>query len=246
MKLFFNLIVSGILLSNAICGTSANSEINKNKKNNFFSALEKALNQPTDKDIKQIFTSTEYLKFKEKRDLIAGDFFNIKWKIINGNEISNNEKNIKLSIKAEKSQSGQTFKLESFQELILEMDENIISSYKIINETSIIKSENSPLKVILNTPNTVLTGEQYYVDIILENPLENDFLAGGLAISEYKKKDNIKKDNIELNPLVAGGIFKTLRAPQKPLDQSLEAILIHPKGIISIRKMIKVISEHTI
>ena len=41
----------------------------------------------------------------------------------------------------------------------------------------------------------------------------------------------------------SGGLFKSVKAPQSPGIQRWSALLAHPKGIISVTKMVKVVSN---
>ena len=45
---------------------------------------------------------------------------------------------------------------------------------------------------------------------------------------------------IDLYPLGSGGLFKSVQAPLTPGKQILVALITHPKGIISITKIVQV------
>ena len=84
----------------------------------------------------------------------------------------------------------------------------------------------------------MLTGSRYDADIILDNPLGDNYISGGLLIRERNSK---RDQSISLNPLSAGGLFKSIQAPFIPSDQNIEGLIVHPNGIISVTKMVKII-----
>ena len=51
------------------------------------------------------------------------------------------------------------------------------------------------------------------------------------------------EQEILLEPLASGGIFKMTRAPSKPGIQIWSGIITHPEGIITFTKSIDVVNE---
>ena len=41
----------------------------------------------------------------------------------------------------------------------------------------------------------------------------------------------------------SGGIFKSVEAPMQPGNQIWAAIIVHPEGMISITKLVKIVSN---
>ena len=95
-----------------------------------------------------------------------------------------------------------------------------------------------PRKITITIPDVVLTGSNYDIDIIIEEPLKEAIIAGGL-ISLNSNSNN----NIELIPMESGGLFKSIRAPFKPGAQRLGALIAYPEGLISISKMVRIVSD---
>ena len=112
------------------------------------------------------------------------------------------------------------------------------------SDYSILKSGNKMLNVTVQIPDRVLTGSIYDIDIILEEPLEDSIIAGGLiAINDSKLRTNNSHKDIELMPLGSGGIFKSARAPLNPGELRWAALIAHPQGLISITKKVKIVSS---
>ena len=78
--------------------------------------------------------------------------------------------------------------------------------------------------------------------MILIEPLESTILAGGLiSLSQNQINDQLSP-SIDLEPLASGGLFKSVKAPLQPGVQNWAAIIAHPKGLISITKMVRIVN----
>ena len=93
---------------------------------------------------------------------------------------------------------------------------------------------------IRDSPETVLTGTKYDIDIILSEPLGDVIIAGGIISHQ---DESYFKQEINIKPLASGGIFKTTRASSKPNRQLWSGIIAHPKGTISFTKSVEIIEK---
>lgn len=231
-----------LILINATYWTPAKAkdiEITKiNKK------LEFALNSNNNKYLKNIFSEKIYLDLITEKTKFLKRFSNVKW-IVEPAKTSTNKKNIfDIYINGERNIDNLRLTFESRQKLLIERKKDKIISYSIIDEYSTLKSLNSTLEVDIISPKYVLTGTRYDMDIILKEPLGDNFLAGGLITTTNKKNNkNIKTPFINLVPLGSGGLFKSIQAPLEKGKQNVTALLVHPKGIISITKVVNIVSE---
>ena len=133
--------------------------------------------------------------------------------------------------------------IDSKQILEIEIAKGKIAREKVISLQTIIQASNIPLPIILNIPQVALTGTKYDFDIIVEKPLGNSILAGGLtAVTPEQIQGNISP-NIHLSQLGGGGLFKSVKAPLKPGMQHWAAVIAHPEGIIKVTKTVKIVSN---
>ena len=65
-------------------------------------------------------------------------------------------------------------------------------------------------------------------------------IGGLIPITKEQIKSQVSPP-IELAPLGGGGLFKSVKAPLKPGVQNWAALIAHPKGLISITKMVRVV-----
>ena len=201
--------------------------------------LEKNLNQREERLMKNIFLQNSFNKFYNHYKSFIGKYKDAKWSI----KPIDNDKNqslLAVNVVSKRKVHDEIYNLNTKQKVLIETYKNKIKGYKVISEESILKSQNSPLIIKLISPEDVLTGEKYEVNIIIEQPLENDLIASGMMILTNKKNENITNKIYEIKLNQSGGLFKYIQAPLKPGNQTISAIITHPKGIYSVTKTIKV------
>ncbi len=136
--------------------------------------------------------------------------------------------------------NDQIYNLYTKQTVKVETYKNKIKGYKVIDEESILNSQSSPLIIKIVSPNKVLTGERYEMNLIIENPLDNSFTASGMIVLKNEDNKKISNDIFGIKPNQSGGLFKYIQAPLTPGSQTISAIITHPEGIYLITKKIKV------
>ena len=201
--------------------------------------LEEILNLRKDKSIKNIFLQKSFNKFNKHYQEFKVKYKDAKWSI---QPIRNykNKSILAINIEATREIHDQVYTLYSKQKVMVETDKNKISGYEVINEESILKSQNSSLEITFISPENVLTGEKYEVNLIIEKPLDKSLTASGIIILKNEKNMNISNVIYGIKPNQSGGLFKYIQAPLQPGFQTISAIITHPEGIYSITKKIKV------
>jgi len=130
------------------------------------------------------------------------------------------------------------------------LESNFDYLYSIVNEKidegtiknlfTTIRNDDNKVDISFKIPDKVLTGSKYDIDIILNKPLEEVIIAG--AIKPHQVNSFFEQE-ILLEPLSSGGIFKMTRAPSKPGIQIWSGIIAHPKGIITFTKSIDIVEK---
>ena len=201
--------------------------------------LEEILNQRKDHLLKKLFSQKSLSKFNTQYLAFRNKYKESKWSI---QMISNgpNKSLLDVKIKSARTIGGQIYNLHTKQTVKIETYKNKIKNYKIIDEESILKSQNSALIVKLISPEKVLTGERYEINLIIESPLDNSLTASGIILLKNNEKMKISNDLFGIKPDKSGGLFKYIQAPLEPGSQTISALITHPEGIYSITKKIKV------
>ena len=202
--------------------------------------LENALNSRNLKLIKNIFKEDENSKIQEKFKEIIKDFPNSKWQIKRLSGGNSEEKIFNIKVNGKKIVNGEIYFLESNFKYLFSTQNDKINNGNIKNLLTTIRNDQNKIDIIFRIPETVLTGTKYDIDIILSEPLGDVIIAGGIISHQ---DESYLKQEINIEPLASGGIFKTTRASSKPNRQLWSGIIAHPKGTISFTKSVEIVEK---
>ena len=204
--------------------------------------LEKTFNSKNKNELFNLFSEEIAKDISQRFDAFIKVFPDASWNIKFLKDLKDERKLLEITVKGSKKRHSQNYKLISKQKIAITINNGKVIKKESFSDYSILKSGNKMLDVTVQIPDAVLTGSMYDIDIILEEPLEDSIIAGGLiAISGQKTKSSEKE--LELMPMGSGGIFKSARAPLKPGEHRLAALIAHPQGLISITKKIRIVSS---
>ena len=202
--------------------------------------LENALNTRNLKLIKDIFKEDENFKITEQFNEIIKDFPNSTWQIERLSGENSKEKIFNIKVNGEKIVNGEIYFLESNFKYLFSIQNDKINNGNIKNLLTTIRNDQNKIDIIFRIPEKVLTGTKYDIDIILNKPLGDVIIAGGIISHQ---DDSYLKQEINIEPLASGGIFKTTRASSKPARQIWSGIIAHPKGTISFTKSVEIVEK---
>ena len=233
-KLISNIYIFFYLISStfAIC------EVNFNT---IFQNIETELNQKNFVTIEKYFDKKEKIDFKNKFLKLIKEFPDAKWKIVKSQSNKANQHKLDMKLYGSKNLNGTKFKLESNFNFVFNLDNGLIKQGNIQNNLTTIRSDDNQIDITISIPDKVLTGSKYDLDIILNKPLEETIIAGG--IKEYEE-GKLLNQSIPLEPLVTGGIFKVSRAPLIPGIQIWTGIISHPNGLVSFTKTVNIVEDY--
>ena len=242
MKMFnLNLLVKlGFFIYTFIYLISPKLAITQNTNVDIRANLENALNSRNLKLIKNIFKEDESFKIQEKFKEIIKDFPNSKWQIKRLSGGNSEEKIFNIKVNGKKIVNGEIYFLESNFKYLFSTQNDKINNGDIKNLLTTIRNDQNKIDIIFRIPETVLTGTKYDIDIILSEPLGDVIIAGGIISHQ---DESYLKQEINIEPLASGGIFKTTRASSKPTRQLWSGIIAHPKGTISFTKSVEIIEK---
>ena len=202
--------------------------------------IENAFNSRNLKFINQSFGNDESLKITKQFSNILKEFPDSKWKIKKLKSNNPNEEMYEIKVLGKKLVQGEIYILESKFNYSFSLVNEKINQGTIQKLFTIIRSDDNKIDISFRIPDKVLTGTKYDIDIILNKPLEEVIIAGGIKAHQV---ESFLEQEIDLEPLVSGGIFKMTRAPSKPGIQILSVIIAHPKGIITFTKSIEIVEK---
>jgi len=214
------------------------SAITQTLKADFIRNLENSLNTRNLEFIKKNFRNDESQSIKKQFSKIINDFPDSKWKIKKLKSDVPNEDILRIKVSGEKIVNGEIYILESNFDYLFSIVNGKIDEGIIKNLFTTIRNDNKKIDISFKIPDRVLTGSKYDIDIILNKPLEGVIIAGSIKPHQL---NSFFEQEILLEPLASGGIFKMTRAPSKPGIQIWSGIIAHPKGMITFTKSIDIV-----
>jgi hypothetical protein len=209
-------------------------------------ALETALNSGDDAALTALLAQGPGLnpeQVKRRRQLLRQQFPNARWDVKSGPPLRDGQASVSMKVSGTREQGGSIYRLDAEQRLSLQTDGQRFVGQTIWSEQSLLRSgENSP-PVSLLIPDAVLTGQRYDVDVIFDEPLDGALVAGGIQAITSEQAEAMDSPRLELAALGGGGLFKVVQAPQTPGYQTWAVLLVHPKGVVSATKRVRVVSE---
>ena len=237
LNLFKNIGVSLYLFIYLIIPYSA---ITQTLKVDFIRNLENSLNKRDLEFIRKNFRNDENQNIPKQFSKIVNDFPDSKWKIKRlKSDIPNNEI-LRIKVSGGKIVNGEMHILESDFDYIFSILNGKINEGTIKNLFTTIRNDDKRIDISFKIPDKVLTGSKYDIDIILNKPLEEVIIAG--AIKPHQVNSFFEQE-ILLEPLSSGGIFKMTRAPSRPGIQIWSGIIAHPEGMITFTKSIDIVDK---
>ena len=239
----FNLNLSkniGVLLYLFIYLIIPYSAITQTLKVDFIRNLENSLNARDLEFIGKNFRKDENQNILKQFSKIINDFPDSKWKIKRLKSNIPNKDILRIKVSGKKIVNGEIHILESNFDYLVSIVNGKIDEGIIKNLFTTIRNDDNKIDISFKIPDKVLTGSKYDIDIILNKPLEEMIIAG--AIKPHQENSFFEQE-ILLEPLASGGIFKMTRAPSKPGIQIWSGIIAHPKGMITFTKSIDIVDE---
>ena len=216
------------------------SAITQPLKGDFIRNLENSLNKRDLEFIRKNFRNYENQNIPKQFSKIVNDFPDSKWKIKRLRSNIPNKEILRIRVSGKKIVDGEIHILESDFDYIFSLLNGKIDEGTIKNLFTTIRNDDDRLDISFEIPDKVLTGSKYDIDIILNKPLEEVIIAGAIKAHQV---NSIFEQEILLEPLASGGIFKITRAPSKPGIQIWSGILAHPNGMITFTKSIDIVDE---
>jgi len=236
LNLFKNIGVTLYLFIYLIIPHSATTQT---LKVDFIRNLENSLNKRDLDFIRKNFRNDENQNIPKQFSKIVNDFPDSKWKIKRLKSNIPNKEILRIKVSGKKIVNGEMHILESDFDYVFSVLNEKIDEGTIKNLFTTIRNDDKKVDISFKIPDKVLTGSKYDIDIILNKPLEV-IIAG--AIKPHQVNTFFEQE-IFLEPLSSGGIFKMTRAPSKPGIQIWSGIIAHPEGMITFTKSIDIVEK---
>ncbi len=118
-----------------------------------------------------------------------------------------------------------------------------ITQQQVLSENTTITSGSKPPTVELNVPKQLKINEIYDIDAIVTEPLGEDVMMGKVVEQAVSASGYSKPVEYSLDILATGGLFKKAKAPSKPGDYWLSAVLVRAGGITTVTQRVHVVKR---
>jgi hypothetical protein len=209
-------------------------------------ALEAALNVDGDSALAGLLQAGPGLdpaEIQNRRRLLRGQFPDLRWQVGSGVPRRSGQPTVSVKVSGTRREGPTTFRLDAEQLLLLQSEAGRFTGQTVLREQSFLRSGEQVPSVSLMIPDAVLTGQRYDVDVIFDEPLNGVITAGGITALTPEQVAAMESPTVELAAQEAGGLFKTVQAPLRPGAQTLAVLLIHPRGVISATKRVRVVAD---
>ncbi len=203
--------------------------------------LQYALNTPGE-GFEEVFSPDLAAEFEKRHQSFLNRFPDSRWTVNSSKPLRDGRQTVEVHVTGKHQSGEQSFLMEAKQRLAFRMNGQWITSKEIISEQSILRSGKGLVPITLQIPDEVLTGSRYDVDVIFDQPLGDAIVAGGMTSITSKDVENQISPGIELSPVFSGGLFKSVNAPYKPGYQRWAIFLVHPDGLITVSKKVRIVS----
>lgn len=209
-------------------------------------ALESALNSDGDRALGALLEAGpdfDPSQLESRRRVLRQQFPNARWALSPGTPLRDGQPTVNLKVIGSRQEGPTTYRLEAEQRLSLQSNGQRINGQTVLLEESVLRSGEEPLPVSVLIPDTVLTGQRYDVDVIFDDPLDGALTAGGILALSPAQVASMESPSLELAALSGGGLFKTVQAPLTAGSQTWAVLLVHPRGVVSATKRVRVVSD---
>jgi hypothetical protein len=115
-----------------------------------------------------------------------------------------------------------------------------VTRQQIFSEDVNSSSGNKPPTVEMLVPDKLRPSEDYNVDVIVQEPLNDDVMMGALHEQSVSTGSYGKATPYKLELLSTGGLFKNATAPKKAGDYWLSAVFVRSDGVTTVTRRIHV------
>jgi hypothetical protein len=209
-------------------------------------ALEAALNDPAPTSLAAVFEPGPDFapaELEARRSALRDRFPDLRWQVASGAPLGDGRPTLEITARGSRQEGPTRYRLVATELVALQSHGERFNGQDVIRESSLVRSGSKDLAVTLLVPDAVLTGQRYDLDVVVDEPLDGAVLAGAVAAVTPRQLAQSAMPELQLEALGGGGIFKTVQAPSNPGSQTWSVLLVHPDGIVTATKRVRVVAD---
>jgi hypothetical protein len=205
--------------------------------------LQTALNKGSEQDLGAVVAPELLPTLARRYQAFRNDFPGLAWAVRPAAPLADGRSTFLVTVNGATTAQGVSYQLQSEERLAIRTDAGQLVAQDVISQESLLRSGKRPLQVSMGIPDVVLTGSRYDIDLIVDEPLGQSIVAGGVIELTDQQLATLSRPNLQLAPLGGGGLFKSVQAPQRPGSQTWALMLVHPDGIVTATKRVQIVSN---
>ena len=208
----------------------------------FAQRLQTALNSGSKQGLEAVVAPELLPTLARRYQAFRNDFPGLAWAVRPAAPLADGRSTFLVTVNGATTVQGVSYQLQSEERLAIRAEAGRLVAQDVISQESLLRSGKRPLQVTMGIPDVVLTGSRYDIDLIVDEPLGQAMLAGGLIELTDQQLATLSRPNLQLAPLGGGGLFKSVQAPQRPGSQTWALMLVHPDGVVTATKRVQIVS----
>jgi hypothetical protein len=180
---------------------------------------------------------------ERQRRLLRSQFPDARWQLSSGPRLKDGSATVLVRVRGTREDGPLRFRLEAEQQLLLESNGRRITGQTVLRDQAVLRSGSVDLPITLLIPDAVLTGQRYDVDVLVDEPLDGAIVAGGIVALTPQQVTALDSPSLQLGALGGGGLFRIVQAPFTPGSQTWAVLLVHPEGVVSVSKRVRVVAD---
>ena len=229
------------LLFNLVLPTTAAAVTTLEK--SYGNRLEAALNQGDAAALSDLVDPGLQERLQRRYDRFAAGFPGARWNVDQLEPLADGRSRLRVSVKGVGRSGGLLYRMHASQTLAVSVQAGVMQEEELLDDRSLLRSGRARLPIIVQLPRAVLTGSRYDIDVMVDEPLGQAMLAGGLTQLDDEAVRGSTQPGIQLEPLGGGGLYKRVQAPQTPGVQTWAVMLVHPDGVVTATQRVRVASD---
>ena len=210
----------------------------------FSDRLQTALNSGSSSEFDTLVSVELQPVLAQRLERFQEDFPEVTWQVEPAAPTPDGRSTLSLRVRGAAESQGLTYSLQASEQIAIRLEDGELVDQELLAQQSLLRSGERPLAVDVAIPDVVLTGSRYDIDVIVEEPLGQALVAGGLIDLTDEQLSAQKRPNLPLAPQAGGGLFKSVQAPQQPGSQTWAVMLVHPDGVVTATKRVRVVSNY--
>jgi hypothetical protein len=237
------LLVSALALLGSPQHALAEAERGNSELDVYSRRLETVLNADGASPLDDIAINELQPALVQRYERFRQDFPGVTWLVEPAAPLEDGRQTLLLRVSGDAESEGLRYLLEATERIAIRLSDGRMVDQEVVAHESLLRSGERPLAVTLGIPDAVLTGSRYDIDLIVDEPLDQALVAAGLIDLTQKQVEDQLRPNLPLAPMGGGGLFKSVQAPQTPGSQTWALMLVHPDGVVTATKRVRVVGS---